>query len=84
MEKFKGKFQEACCTNRNLGPGSYKMFEEYDFAWEYYLHCSCHICDLKRQEEGVSRCIDKSCDGCKNKAAGKKVRCWIEDTMKGK
>jgi len=84
MDKFKGKFQEACCTNRSIGYG--RLWEEYEAGWEYYHHCSCHICELRRQENGVTRCVDKSCEGCKNLKEGKKIRNWIEmieDTMRG-
>ncbi len=75
--RFKGKFQEACCTNRNVT--YFRIMEEYDAGWEYYRHCSCHVCELRREENGVTKCIDKSCDGCKNLKEGKKIRNWIED-----
>lgn len=81
MEKFKGKFQEACCVNR--GGRRTKYFEEYDAGYDWWRHCSCHICQLRREEENIEQCIDNSCDGCKNMASGKKMRSWIDDTMKG-
>ncbi len=83
MEKFRGKFQFACNVNR--GRSAYlKFFEEYDYAWDWYRHCSCDMCELQRQEINETQCIDKSCEGCKNMASGKKVRSWVEDSMKGR
>lgn len=71
------------CCNLNANDIS-EHFDQYDYGWDFYLHCRCHVCDLKRQEQGVDRCVDKSCDGCKNKSAGKKIRSWAKDMMKGK
>lgn len=59
------------------------LFNQYDYAWEPYLHCPCHICELKRKEENVTKCIDKTCQGCKNIASGKKVKKWNDDILKG-
>jgi hypothetical protein len=79
--KFKGKFQEACCVQRSTRYP--RLMEEYDAGWEYYRHCPCHVCELRREENGVTRCVDKSCEGCKNLKEGKKIRNWMEDICKG-
>ena len=79
--KFKGKFQEACCANRNGGWG--RLFDEYEAGFVWMHHCSCHVCELRREEEGIAKCVNKSCDGCKNLASGKKIRCYHKDILKG-
>ena len=80
MDKFKGKFQHADCCCRNIGFG--RRITEYEAGWEYYVHCSCHICELRREEDQKDKCVDKCCEGCQNLASGKKVRDWFKDLCK--
>ncbi len=82
MSKFKGKFQAPCMVNRGGRPWL-RMFEHYEANYEEYRHCHCDVCTLQREENGVTRCVDKSCEGCQNLASGKKVRDYIQDMLKG-
>lgn len=73
-ERLKGKFQAACAMN--VGGGWMRVIREYEAGWERRLHCSCHVCDYLRKDNGEKMCIDQSCEGCKNMKAGKKIRSW--------
>ncbi len=74
--RFKCKFQEACAVNRNVP--YWKIIERQEHGWLDYLHCSCHVCELSREESGLKKCVDKSCEGCQNIASGKKLFNWYE------
>jgi hypothetical protein len=80
VNKFKEKFQPACCVNRNIGIARY--VEEYEAGWDWFKHCFCHVCELSRKENSEERCVDKSCEGCKNLAEGKKVRDYGKDILR--
>lgn len=51
-----------------------EVFDEYDAGFIEEQHCGCPECELKRVDMDLPRCIDKSCEGCKNLASGKKIR----------
>jgi hypothetical protein len=74
--RFKGKLQEACAVNRNVP--YWKLIERQECGWLEYQHCSCHVCELLREENGLKKCVDKSCEGCQNIASGKKVFNWLD------
>lgn len=74
--RFKGKFQEACQVNREGGWA--RVISWYEAGYESELHCSCHVCDHYRQENGLKRCVDRSCEGCKNLKSGNKIRNWSD------
>jgi hypothetical protein len=56
------------------------LFREYDAGYVVEQHCGCPICELIREEMGLSKC-DGSCEGCQNLASGKKVRDFRKEMM---
>lgn len=75
-ERFKGKFMPLCRWNRNTSYS--KIIERQEAGWQLYQHCDCDACELWREEMGVKRCVDKSCEGCQNLASGKKLFNWYD------
>jgi hypothetical protein len=77
MRKLQGKFIELCHVTydwRNL-------FEDYEFGSERCQHCTCPVCELQRQEQGLELCVRQSCDGCQNRKANRRIRNWVKDVM---
>lgn len=65
------------CDNKDWS----SMIQEYEAGYLDYQHCDCHICTLRREEEQLLKCVDKSCDGCKNIISGKKIRNYNDVIM---
>lgn len=54
------------------------MIELQEAGWLDYQHCDCDVCELLREENNINFCKDKSCQGCKNLASGKKIFNWYD------
>ena len=66
MNKFKGKFQEACQVNWNRPRWSYMWHEM--FGWNACQHCHCRVCEERREELKLERCLKgKRCTACVKK-----------------